>query len=61
MYISGAYWISKKIISEKYPQNEDLLWGNSDDVEWSLRARNDKFFIFPSPENPLPLREWDEW
>lgn len=35
MYISGGYWIAKKHIMEKYPLNEELVWGESEDVEWS--------------------------
>jgi glycosyltransferase involved in cell wall biosynthesis len=38
-YISGSYWVAKKTIMEEYPLNEDLLWGESEDVEWSKRVR----------------------
>lgn len=39
MYISGAYWIAKKEFMLKYPLNEELSWGEGEDVEWSYRAR----------------------
>lgn len=39
MYISGSYWISKKNIMIEFPLNENLLWGMSEDIEWSLRIR----------------------
>jgi hypothetical protein len=39
MYISGAYWICKKNIMVEYPLNEDLSWGEGEDVEWSKQVR----------------------
>lgn len=39
MYFSGSYWVAKKTIMEEFPLNEDLLWGQSEDVEWSKRVR----------------------
>ncbi len=56
MYISGAYWVSKKTISEKYPQNEEKMWGDSEDIEWSLRARNDKFYM--NEYSSVKLLKW---
>lgn len=38
MYISGAYWVAKKSFMEKFPLDEKLFWGQSEDVEWSKRA-----------------------
>jgi hypothetical protein len=39
MYISGAYWIAKKDFMLKNMLNEKLSWGQGEDVEWSIRAR----------------------
>lgn len=39
MYISGAYWIAKKSVMEKFPLNEKLSWGEGEDVEWSKQVR----------------------
>lgn len=39
MYISGGYWIAKKEVMEKFPLNEMLCWGQSEDVEWSKQVR----------------------
>ena len=39
MYISGAYWVAKKSFMSKYPLNEELTWGEGEDVEWSKRIR----------------------
>ncbi len=36
-YISGGYVILKKEILEKVPMNEDLTWGQGEDIEWSNR------------------------
>jgi hypothetical protein len=39
MYISGAYWVAKKHIMLEFPLNENLSWGEGEDVEWSKRIR----------------------
>lgn len=39
MYINGAYWIANKKIMTEFQLNEDLVWGQSEDVEWSKRVR----------------------
>ncbi len=37
-YASGAYWLAKKDVMMKYPLDETLIWGEGEDVEWSLRT-----------------------
>jgi hypothetical protein len=44
MYISGAYWVAKKQFMIQHKLNEKLLWGQGEDVEWSIRARNSTNF-----------------
>jgi hypothetical protein len=39
MYISGMYWIAKKHVMEEFPLDENLVWGQGEDVEWSKRVR----------------------
>jgi len=39
MYISGSYWIAKKYVMENYPLNENLKWGEGEDIDWSFRVR----------------------
>jgi hypothetical protein len=39
MYISGSYWIAKKHIMNEFPLNENLIWGESEDGEWSNRVK----------------------
>jgi hypothetical protein len=40
MYISGAYWVAKKDFMLKYPLDETLKWGQSEDVVWARLVRN---------------------
>jgi hypothetical protein len=44
MYISGAYWVAKKDIMMKYPLDENRIWGQAEDVEWSYRFKKDNDF-----------------
>jgi hypothetical protein len=37
MYIPGNFWVAKKSVMEKYKLNENLLWGQAEDIEWSKR------------------------
>ncbi len=39
IYISGAYWVAKKKVMEEYPLNEDLVWCQGEDLEWSERIK----------------------
>ena len=46
MYLSGAYWISKKRVMLEFPLNENLCWGHGEDVFWSIQVREKyKFFM----------------
>lgn len=40
MYISGSYWVAKKHVMEAEPLDERLLWGETEDIEWSFRVRD---------------------
>ncbi len=40
MFISGAYWVAKKEVMREQPLNENVMWCQGEDVEWSLRVRN---------------------
>lgn len=40
MYISGGYMLVKKHVVLEQPFNENLCWGQAEDVEWSLRVRD---------------------
>ena len=40
MYVSGAFYLVKRDFAIQNPLNEDLNWGQAEDVDWSLRIRN---------------------
>jgi len=46
MYISGSYMIVKKYVMDNQPLNENLIWGQEEDVEWSLRVRDRYSIVF---------------
>jgi glycosyltransferase involved in cell wall biosynthesis len=39
MYFSGAYWVAKKNVMLEFPLNEKLIWGQGEDVIWSMEVR----------------------
>jgi len=39
-YVSGGFFIVKKEFFKKHPLDESRLWGDMEDVEWSLRVRD---------------------
>ena len=39
-YISGSYWVAKKKFMEENPLDEQYLWGQGEDLEWSFRIRD---------------------
>jgi hypothetical protein len=38
-YISGTYWVAKRDIMMEFPLNENLCWGQGEDVLWSKQVR----------------------
>jgi len=40
MYFSGAYWVAKREVMLEFPLNENRVWGQGEDVEWSQIVRN---------------------
>jgi glycosyltransferase involved in cell wall biosynthesis len=46
MYFSGAYWIAKRHVMRKFPLDESLSWGESEDVKWSKEVREHFKFLF---------------
>lgn len=39
-YVSGGYWCAKKQFMLDNPLNENLMWGDNEDGEWSCRVRH---------------------
>jgi len=51
MYISGSYWVAKKSVMLEFPLNENLVWGQGEDVLWSKQIREKyKFSMNPHSE-----------
>ncbi len=40
IYVSGAYYIVKRTLALNNPLNEELLWGQGEDLEWCRRLYN---------------------
>ena len=40
MYVNATYYCIKKQFMLQYPLNNNLCWGDAEDVEWSWRCRN---------------------
>src|ERR1700722_8979325 len=38
-YFSGAYWVAKKSIMQEIPLNENLVWGQGEDLIWAAQYR----------------------
>jgi hypothetical protein len=38
LYISGSYWVAKKYVMEAEPLDEEFVWGQHEDIEWSFRV-----------------------
>ena len=39
-YLSGSYYLIKKEFALKHPLNEELSWGQGEDIEWSRSVRD---------------------
>lgn len=47
-YISGTYWVAKKSIMMEFPLDENLSWGQGEDVIWSKQVREKYSFSINS-------------
>ena len=54
MYFSGAYWVSKKSVMEEFPLDENVCWGQGEDVIWSLQVR-EKYDFSINPNSVVQL------
>ena len=62
-YISGSYWVAKKKFMEENPLDEQYLWGQGEDLEWSFRIRdtfNYKMNKFSTVKHIRPKLTGDE-
>lgn len=46
IYISGAYFVVKTLFFLHNKLDESLRWGEAEDIEWSLRIRNNTRIVF---------------
>lgn len=56
MYISGSYWIAKKEVMLEFPLNENLAWGEGEDVLWSKQVREKYTFNMNANSSVLILK-----
>jgi hypothetical protein len=61
MYISGAYYCIKKQFALKYKLDESKTWGFSEDVDFSLRARNSWNYRMNQNSSVSFLKMKDHW
>ncbi len=59
MYISGAYWVGKKKFMEAHPLDENLYWGEGEDVEWSMRIRKVAKYVMNNLSEVQLLKQKD--
>jgi hypothetical protein len=59
MYFSGAYWIAKKDLMLEFPLNEQLSWGQGEDVEWSKQVRS-KYNFSINPYSYVQLLKYKD-
>ena len=45
MYFSGTYWVAKRKVMIEFPLNEQLVWGQGEDVLWSSQVRKKYEFL----------------
>lgn len=38
MYISGSYFLAKRYVMKEFPLDENLIWGQGEDVFWSMNV-----------------------
>ncbi len=39
VYINGTYWVAKREFMRRYPLDENLIWGQSEDMIWSKQIK----------------------
>lgn len=57
MYFSGAYWVAKRKVMMQYPLNEQLVWGQGEDVLWSSQVRTQYEFKMNKDSEVKLLRQ----
>lgn len=58
-YISGAYWIAKRQIMRNYRLDEDLCWGQGEDIKWSMEVNQKYKFSINKMSSVFLLKQSD--
>jgi glycosyltransferase involved in cell wall biosynthesis len=45
MYLAGSYWVAKRHVMQEFPLDEQLIWGEGEDVLWSKQVRQKYPFV----------------
>jgi len=59
MYVSGAYWVAKKNFMTENRINDQLRWGQGEDIEWSIRVRSITDFKINTESSVKLLKQKD--
>jgi len=59
MYFSGGYWVAKKSIMQELPLDENLVWGEGEDVKWSEQFRS-KYMFSMNPDSSVKIMKGDK-
>ncbi len=60
MYISGGFYFIKKHIALQFPLNENLVWGQGEDIDLTIRLHNSDILISFNPYSSIHLLK-DQW
>jgi hypothetical protein len=59
IYVSGAYWIARKSAMAEVPLDENLCWGEGEDIEWSERMKKKHRITFNEASEAYLLKTKD--
>jgi len=57
-YFSGAYWVAKKSIMQEIPLDENLVWGQGEDLVWARSFRK-KYKFSMNPHSSVKLLKFN--
>lgn len=60
-YISGGYIVCKRRVLLENPFNQDLCWGDAEDVEWSRRLNDQGILFHFNPTAIVDVMKPNKW
>lgn len=60
-YVSGGYVFLKKEVIKNVPMDEELIWGQAEDLEWSRRLRLNKIKFTFNPDTHIQILKPGKW